>query len=884
VNAPIATESVLREHLAPWLAKSRRGARAIVLRAQPTWSGPEVLQIDGRPVRIVEGISGLAALDAIRSAADNEFIAILTDLAETELGSAVMLDAYPQEVRDLDEWALVPNLFGVRDGLVNSGVRSLGSWVPRTLAALGRSRALPPAPGGALSAEHVTKSLLLALLDLTRFDELALSTVLAPLDDLAVRARLRELDDESRVGLIRAVAAHFESHLAMAIRVASIAGPVSVIAVGLVVAELWAGESVPPYADVAAARVRIERYIGATPSDQAARRFGAAARLIVERLLAADDHHVREIFEQSEQIFTDISWAEGAAASDLLPAGLRHRVSAFALAVEAAAADPTVEASLAVDAALSAVERHGARTMIERSLPTARMAARLVRWLDAAAPRPVEGLADALVAYSADGAWADRALGDLWDGDIDSALALAYNALAHAVHAVRLTQDTHAASMLTGGTLPESAVMPVEAMLSRLVVPLSASAPVLLIVLDGMSVPTAVELSGDIPSLGWTELVRNDDLHRGVALAALPTMTEYSRTSLLAGELLVGTQAVEKSRFGSAVGGVIFHKDDLRAQAGYTLPAPVLAAIADPKRKIVAAVLNTIDDALSGADIDAQRWTARSIAHLVALLEAAREAGRLVILTADHGHVIERGGELRFLPPASARWRTPDSGPAAPDEVTVSGPRVLAPGGTAVLAVDSGLRYAAKKPGYHGGASLAELAVPIMVLKPRGAADPAGWVEAPPQEPLWWNEPARDGVPAAVPAGPVKKARPKRASEAPTLFDPEPDVASAVTDLAGELIASAAYGARRGLAGRHPVEDHDTRTIIATLVASNGRAHRDTLATALGIPVHTFNGLLSTLRRMLNVEGYSVISVDADQVTVVLDIALLREQFELGGI
>src|SRR5690606_31190718 len=125
-------------------------------------------------------------------------------------------------------------------------------------------------------AEHVTKSLLLALLDLTRFDELELSTVLAPLDDLAVRARLRELDDESRVGLILAVAAHFESHLAMAIRVASIAGPVSVIAVGLVVAELWAGEGVPSSADVAAARVRIERYIGATPSDQAARRFGAA--------------------------------------------------------------------------------------------------------------------------------------------------------------------------------------------------------------------------------------------------------------------------------------------------------------------------------------------------------------------------------------------------------------------------------------------------------------------------------------------------------------------------------------------------------------------------------------------------------------------------------
>ena len=43
-----------------------------------------------------------------------------------------------------------------------------------------------------------------------------------------------------------------------------------------------------------------------------------------------------------------------------------------------------------------------------------------------------------------------------------------------------------------------------------------------------------------------------------------------------------------------------------------------------------------------------------------------------------------------------------------------------------------------------------------------------------------------------------------------------------------------------------------------------------------------FAGLLATLRRVLNVDGYPVIELDPDGVTVVLDRELLREQFELG--
>ena len=72
-------------------------------------------------------------------------------------------------------------------------------------------------------------------------------------------------------------------------------------------------------------------------------------------------------------------------------------------------------------------------------------------------------------------------------------------------------------------------------------------------------------------------------------------------------------------------------------------------------------------------------------------------------------------------------------------------------------------------------------------------------------------------------------------------------------------------------------------TILRTLLQRGGRAHRDTLATAAGVANVMIDATLAALRRLLNVDSYSVISIDSDGVTVVLDERLLREQFELGG-
>ena len=61
----------------------------------------------------------------------------------------------------------------------------------------------------------------------------------------------------------------------------------------------------------------------------------------------------------------------------------------------------------------------------------------------------------------------------------------------------------------------------------------------------------------------------------------------------------------------------------------------------------------------------------------------------------------------------------------------IRGPRVLGtdgqPGGSVVAAVDEAIHYTPRKAGYHGGASLAEVVIPVITLLPSPSLLPDGW-------------------------------------------------------------------------------------------------------------------------------------------------------------
>src|SRR5690554_6003451 len=108
--APMLAESLVREK-AEELSK-HGDVRLKLLRAEPRWLGPAQYEFQGRVVKVVPCVSGLAVLASYGELNEDERLLVLTDRLDQELGSAVMLAADGQRVETVDESTLVPGLFG----------------------------------------------------------------------------------------------------------------------------------------------------------------------------------------------------------------------------------------------------------------------------------------------------------------------------------------------------------------------------------------------------------------------------------------------------------------------------------------------------------------------------------------------------------------------------------------------------------------------------------------------------------------------------------------------------------------------------------------------------------------------------------------------------
>ena len=107
--------------------------------------------------------------------------------------------------------------------------------------------------------------------------------------------------------------------------------------------------------------------------------------------------------------------------------------------------------------------------------------------------------------------------------------------------------------------------------------PLAQQTQVLLLVADGLSYSIFRELCEDLEALGWDEQVAGPTPTLALGIAALPTITEVSRTSLLSGRLVIGAAAQEKTAFALLTGvgaklerALINFMLDLHAAHGYT--------------------------------------------------------------------------------------------------------------------------------------------------------------------------------------------------------------------------------------------------------------------------------------------------------------------------
>jgi hypothetical protein len=214
---------------------------------------------------------------------------------------------------------------------------------------------------------------------------------------------------------------------------------------------------------------------------------------------------------------------------------------------------------------------------------------------------------------------------------------------------------------------------------------------------------------------------------------------------------------------------------------------------------------------------------------------------------------------------------------------------VTSDGSNAVVCLwGEGSRYAGRKNGYHGGLSPQEVTVPLSVFAPLGTSL-AGWNAAPPNQPEWWELPPllhakKPTLVASTQAKPAKK-KPVQTEAQPGLFAavdlPPAAVTVAAQDWIAGLLASPIYASQRQLAARVALPDDKMRLLLEALAERGGKLSRSALANRLSVAEIRMGGLLSAVRRMLNVDQASVLTVDEAAGSVDLNITLLQQQFKL---
>jgi hypothetical protein len=845
----------------------REPGQAIGVHSQSRWQGNDHVLVGQEQWSVFQCDS---VLEMRQHLIENSLspLLLITALRTAAIGDDVRARLFKQQLMPIDPWNSLAERFKAKQ--VDPALRQSSVIADAAIDALG-SKEPPVAPSGILTAEAVWKIILQSRLgidqatpDLLDFlPWVALDTSATKWNSLGM-----ELQSSLEQWLQRSV-----GDLA-SILIRSLTdgyGP-DAIAIGLALGALSNAST------DSRALGRLERYTGNRPlSDAQARRWNEAAEkwAALERADA-----VREELSRADHILETLGATAAASNSRWSPIGFQQRLDEFAKQIAGGDLKTCQYTYSLVASHVGSQHLEELKDRRER----ARMAIRLIRWQTRPSELPCT-LKESVSSYEGIGSWVDCARYQLVAAGESEGVARSYRALFDRITARREKENRRFGELLASATaqnMPLSGILPVEAVLSTIVAPLAKRTPagVLFVVMDGMSLPVWRELSPDLREYGWMEWTPIDDPYWQSALAVLPSATSFSRSSLLCGELIRGTQNIEKRGFQEfadfrSCRPVLFHKDEVGSSRA-DLSESLRSSVSNSDSKIVGVVLNVIDDSLSGPEQLSIHWNLRSIGVLQTLLNEAKSAGRIVILASDHGHVLDHGSKLTRKADAADRWR-PSSGieDTSPDELVVTGQRVLVEGGQLTSPTSENMRYTAnRRHGYHGGLTAQECIVPVAVLAPR-LMEIEGWGLRNSIEPDWWQ----DGESEFVGERPQPRSTAKNsAPPMPTMALFEPPVTD--RDWIGALMISDVFIEQmETFAGRMKMEQ--VEECLRALAERNLVLLKSAFAQKLKISGLRVDGIIASLQRILNVEGYAVLSVDSSQ-TVRLNLQLLREQFEIG--
>ena len=869
-------------------------AAVIAIRSPSNVAWPETVARRGRNFRIRWCESKLSIREALTEiemgGGAEDGTVLMTPLGDTDLPDDVAARLSRARVFQPKGWDILREMFNAQGTDARLGEYE---WMPQVLIDSVEAGPFSAVASGFLDLETAWREVLQRCLQLvdSRPDAATLMRwALRP--DLPVL--LSKLPPKARSDALGWLGTHAGTAGALIVRCIESGRAADAAPIGLVCNVIFSAmdEGAP---ELAQAAVRLERYVGDQHvSVMDGREWAKQTNRLLEH---TEPDEGRAILDRADALLRELRVAEFAHRSDWLPVGLEQRLGRFARALNARLEQPNEAQSAEVEEAANSVLSHYLASLQPLRAERIRMARRLARWLQ----RPsvaATGFNQLVAVHADDTTFVDWARFRLLGGDELPELSAAFGALRSAVFQRRDSLNKSFAAALAIQSREAQPlghrVLPLESVLQNLLGPLAQSQPVLLLVVDGLSVPIFRELFERPERYGWFEMLPEQSDRPLLGLAAFPTVTEVSRSSLLCGRICVGAAPNEKIGFASHPALLaasssshppkLFHKGDLNDDGN--LAGDVRAALSSPSQKIVGVVYNAVDDHLSGPDQLHQRWSLEDLRLLLPLLREARDSRRVVVITADHGHMLEESSAM-VTGGQSDRWR---AGNAAADvkEVLLTGNRVMTPDGAnqVVCLWSEAGRYTSRKNGYHGGASPSEAVVPMSVFVPFGV-NLSGWKPAPPQQPDWWDLPALAAV--TVSTAPAPRTPARRAPAAPVgqegLFSatdlPVPVTATTVasTDWIAVLFASAVYASQRQLAARVALPDDQMRKLLAAIDERGGKLSRAALAQRLGVAEMRIGGVLSAARRMLNVDQAAVMTVDEASGTVEINRSLLQQQF-----
>ncbi len=639
---------------------------------------------------------------------------------------------------------------------------------------------------------------------------------------------------------------------------------------------------------------------------------------------------VRAMLEGADARIDDESIRRAIVESPRLPSSWQARLEALGAALTLAAVSPAPASVAAASSALRRLELHQAfKDPARFSLfKRAEMAVRLATWL---AARPDQKLANGSTPYAEverlarwyadEGGYVDWARRRA-RGSSESAIGQGIQAVVAKADAARTELDLAFARALpewVRANRPAEQVLPLDQAVARIAgkfLQENEARRVLTILFDGMAWAQAVELLQSMGSAGvpWGPLAWHREKVAQVGsgfypptLAGLPTITEVSRAAFFAGYPMPpgprGDTSKDPERWAkhktarALIDKASLPRLFLRAES-HTLDGAAskeaLSLVRDPDARIVALVINAIDSSLKSDSQQHHEWTVDSIKSLRELLDAAQEAGRTILMTSDHGHVpadrlVSAGGANTD---GGARWRPWKNAtdPIADYEVGFVATKegsVWAPAGAhgMVLLADDAHRYGgAAHAGEHGGATLAEVIAPTLLIGPDSALlsedDPALAMQAA-YVPAWWYfdvaevSVRRSGRPPPAPK--KKKNDAQLELLAASAMAVSGNVAGAAPARADGLAKSAVFLAR----ATDPKLRALALEVVDYLLSHDGVGSIAALAAMLGVPGWRMKSLTTPLTEILNADSYQVLRVDFVANEVKLDVATLEQLFEV---